>query len=108
MHQMVCADDSIDRASVAAVCTTDAKALVNYGNATCDCCLFSQWQDFLAQQARQSPYGLVTARRTEIYGDAVLDNSRSVRAAPWITTLGALCLRQQVVDLLNETGCFSR
>jgi hypothetical protein len=104
MHQMLCADDSVDRASVAAVCATDAVTFVDYRDTALNSRLFGERQDFFAEQARQSLHCFVATRRTQIYGDAVFDNSGSVRAATRITTLGALRLRQQVINLFNQTG----
>jgi hypothetical protein len=90
------------------MCAADAKALVDHSNATLKRRLFRQRQNFRTKQLSQAPHGLVATRRAEIYADAILDNSGSVRSAPRIAALGALCLRQQVIDLLDKAGRFRR
>ena len=85
-------DDSIDRAGTAAVCTADAKTLINDSHTSWHSGFLGERQDLFAQQFGESAHGLVTARWAEIDGDTIFDYRGRIRAASWIAALVTLCL----------------
>ena len=101
---MMRANDRIDRAGGAAMCTSDTAIFVNECNAARLGSLLDQWQDIFAEQISQPAHCLVAAWRAEIDRHTVVDNRGGIRAAARVTALRTLCLRQQIVYLLNEVG----
>ena len=100
MHELVRSDDCINGTGVPAVVAADTRRLVNDRDGWFDS--FGQWHDLSAEQSRNTANRIVAARRTQVDGRSSVNNRRRVRLATRITTLGALGLRQQFIDLFHE------
>jgi hypothetical protein len=102
VHELVRTDDRVDRAGITAVVATDARSLVNNGNRWYDA--LGQRYGLFAEESCQSANRVITAGRAQVDCGRTLDNGGRIRPAAWITALGALRLRQQVIDLLHEVA----
>jgi hypothetical protein len=92
VHELVCADDGIDRTDFAAPGAADTlrlvyqreRSLTRGGN---------EWRRIAPQQVRKALHRVVAARRAEVYRRLIFDDGCSIRAAAGIAALSALCLR---------------
>ncbi len=96
------ADDGIDRAGTTTMRAANAQALINDGNGRGD--KFGQRHNFPSQQVGQPPYSFFTTRRAEINRHLTFNHGGGKWPTAGITTLSTLCLREQVIDLLDEVA----
>jgi hypothetical protein len=94
MHELVCADNGVNRTGIAAVRAANTKVFIDHSDPALQRRLLGQRQNLSGQQVGQSSYGGVTAGRTQIDGNAVIDHSGCVWSAAWIAALRTLGLRQ--------------
>ena len=106
MHELVRSNDCINGASAPAVVAADTRRLINDRDGRLNG--FGQWHDLSAEQSRNSANRIVAARRTQIDGGGSVNDRRRVRLATRISALGALGLRQQVIDLLHKVAAIGR
>jgi hypothetical protein len=102
MHELAGTDDGIDRANIPAIGAADAKCLADH----CESGLFrrdlGKRDRITAEEIGEPLHGFVPARRAQVDGCVILDDCKGIRAATGIAALRTLCLRQQLVDLLNQ------
>jgi hypothetical protein len=102
VHQLVRTDNGIDGAGIAAMHATNTKRFVNNGNGPLKRSLLRQWQWFGAKQCCKSPDSLIAAGRAQVNRGFSVDDRLRIGAATRVTTLRALCLRQDLIDLVDE------
>ena len=86
----------------------DTQGLVNDSNGpTCKRRL-CQWQNFFTKCCGQPSDRIVTAGRAEINRDAVINQCLGIRPATRESALCTLCLRKQVIDLIDELAGICR
>jgi hypothetical protein len=102
VHQLVCADNGVNRTGEATMCATDTQCFVDNGNGWRDG--LCERYDIPAEQVSQSPHRVLAARRAEINGSLTINNSRCEGPATRIATLCTLRLRKKIIDLLHEVA----
>jgi hypothetical protein len=91
VHQLMSANDGIDRARIAAVHTTNAGAFIDNGDTWPH--RLGEWEHVFAQQLREAFDGCLPAGRAQINVSARLNDCGGIRAAARVATLCALRLR---------------
>jgi hypothetical protein len=104
VHQLVRADNGIDRASIAAMHAANTQGFVDNCDSPFKCRVLHQWQWFGAEQCRKSPHSLLTPGWAQVDPCFGVNDRLRIGAATRETTLRALSLRQYFIDLLDE--CF--
>ncbi len=79
---------------------SDAEHFVDDGDGGRD--RFRQWQDVPAKEIGQLPDCVFAARRTQVDCRTAIHNGSRKRAAPRVAALGALGLRKEIIDCVDE------
>jgi len=93
-------DNRIDGAGISAMHTADTQGLIDNGDRRLN--PFDQRHGFPAQEVSKAPYRGFATWWTEINRCGAVDDSLRIGAATGISTLRALRLRQQVIELFHK------
>jgi hypothetical protein len=100
------ANNGIDRAGIAAMCTSDTPRFVDDGHRRHDRLL--EWNNVTAEKIGQFVDCFLSTRWAEVNSSSSVDNSSCEGPAAGESTLRALCLWKKFIDLLDKIAVAGR